>query len=114
MASGLDRSLTAYTQDRAMIDFHSSSVDFFTITWTGVLASGETISASGVSAFAEWYLPAGFTAFNSGTGTGAMSFWMKLSATGAPGTQGRASARILTTSARRLYEAWDMRIFSGD
>lgn len=113
MASGLDRSLTAYTQDKPMFDFYQSASEFFTINWTGVLASGETISASGVSAFAEWYLPAGFTAFNSGTATGAMAFWMKVSATGAVGTSGRASARVLTTSARRLFETFDVRIFSG-
>lgn len=103
---------TAYTADRQMLDMYSGTVDYLTMSWVNVF-TGESISASGVSAFATWYMPAGWLAYASGTATGASAYWMKFSATGAPGTSGRASAKVLTTSGRQLFETFDMRLFTG-
>ena len=103
---------SAYTADRPMLDFYSGTVDFINMSWVNVF-TGESISASGVTAFATWFLPAGFTAYASGTATGASAHWVKFSATGAIGASGRASARVLTTSGRQLFETFDLRIFTG-
>ena len=80
--SGL-RTITAGIPDQDVQDFHSGEVDFITMDWRYRL-SGETVSASGVSAFINWYLPAGMTGFLSGTAAGASGIWVKMSATAAP------------------------------
>lgn len=94
--------------------FHSGESDFLTMEWYPRL-SGETISASGVSAFLNWYFPAGFTAIASGTGVGASSMWCKVSATAPPDANSayRWSARVLTTSAKSLFETFLVRVHTG-
>ncbi len=114
MGTPTQRYWSADSVDRPMLDFYPSAVEFINLSWVNTLASGETISASGVTAFATWFLPAGFSAYASGTGTGAQIHWVKFSATGTVINQiGRASARILSTSGRQLFESWDMRIYTG-
>ena len=104
---------SAYATDRPMLDFPPSAVDFINLSWVNVF-TGEAISASGVTAFATWFLPAGFSAYASGTATGASAHWVKFSATGTVlNTAVRASARVLTTSGRQLFEYWDMRLTTG-
>jgi hypothetical protein len=94
--------------------FHSGECDFLTMDWT-LRFSGENISASGVSAFINWYFPAGFTGFLSGTGVGASSMWVKVSATAPPNANSAYvwSARALTTSAKSLFETFMVRVHTG-
>lgn len=91
--------------------FYSGEVDFVMMDWSQRL-SGESISASGVSAFLNWYFPAGFTAYLSGTAVGASGMWMKISATGAPANF-RLSAAVNTTSGKRMIEWFDVQIWTG-
>ncbi len=94
--------------------FYSGEVDYLKMSWIGRF-SGENISASGVTSFFAWYLPAGFTAFASGTANGASAAWAKISATGAVTTAlRRASARVTTTSGKSLLSWWDMAIYTGN
>jgi hypothetical protein len=93
-------------------EFYSGDVDFMSMSWVNRL-SAESISASGVSAFLNWYFPAGVTGYLSGTGVGASSMWVKLSATAAPGTVMRVSAKVLTTSAKTMVDWFDLRISTG-
>lgn len=95
-----------------MQDIYSGEVDYMSLSWVNRL-SGEAISASGVSAFLNWYIPAGMTAYNSGTASGASAMWMVFSATAPPNTVLRLSARILTTSGKSLFEYFDCRIWTG-
>jgi hypothetical protein len=92
--------------------FYSGETDFVTLSWIQRF-SGESISASGVTAFATWYVPAGASAILSGTANGASAMWMKMSATAAPGFTGRVSARVLTTSAKYMIEYFDIKIWTG-
>lgn len=94
--------------------FHSGECDFLTLDWR-IRFSGENISASGVSAFLNWYFPAGFTGFLSGTGVGASSMWVKVSATAPVNTESAYmwSARALTTSAKALFETFKVRVWTG-
>lgn len=104
---------TASMTDRPMLDIPPSAVDFINLSWVNVF-TGESISASGVTAFATWFLPVGYSAYASGTATGASAHWVKFSATGTVvGAIGRASARVLSTSGRQLFEFWDMRLMTG-
>lgn len=112
MGSPDQRWWTANSTDRPMLDFYSSETTYFSMSWVNVF-TGESISASGVTAFATWFLPAGFSAIGSGTAAGSSAHWVRVSATGAIGSSGRASARVLSTSGRQLFESFDMRIFSG-
>lgn len=109
MASGLH--IVSAGMPKNVQQFYSGEVDFFTLDWT-VRLSGESISASGVSAFLNWYFPAGFTAYLSGTAAGASGMWMKLSATGAPANF-RLSAAVNTTSGKRMIEWFDVQIWTG-
>lgn len=92
--------------------FFSGDCDFITLSWVQRF-SGEAISASGVTAFATWYVPAGGAAILSGTANGASAMWMKMSATGANGVTGRVSARVLTTSGKFMTEYFDFKIWTG-
>ena len=92
--------------------FYSGDTDFVTLSWVQRF-SGEAISASGVTAFATWYVPAGATAILSGTALGASAMWMKMSATAAPNFTGRVSARVLTTSGKFMTEYFDIKIHTG-
>src|SRR5688500_20307018 len=85
-----------------MLSFFSGDVDFVTLSWVRRF-SGEAISASGVTAFATWYVPAGIGAILSGTALGASAMWLKMSATAPPTYNGvyRVSARVTTTSAKK-------------
>src|SRR5687767_10692231 len=89
--------------------FYSGDTDFVTLSWVQRF-SGESISASGVTAFATWYVPAGASAILSGTALGGSAMWMKMSATAAPNFTGRVSARVLTTSAKFMTEYFDIKI----
>ncbi len=113
MGNPTQRWWSANNPDRPMLDFYSGTVEFLNLSWVSALASTEAISASGVTAFASFFLPLGFTAYASGTATGASAHWVKFSATGVIGTVGRGSARVLTTSGRQLFETFDMRVFTG-
>lgn len=93
-------------------DIYSGEVDVMFMSWINRFGA-ESISASGVTAFLDWYIPAGITAYNSGTALGASAMWMRYSATAAPGTILRCSARVLTTSAKSLFEYFDVRIWTG-
>lgn len=104
---------TANATYRPMLDFYSGEVEFINMSWVNMLGTSECISASGTTAFLTWYLPPGFTAYNSGTANSLSANWVKFSATGAVGTSGRGSARVLTNSGRQLYETFDMRVFTG-
>lgn len=92
--------------------FQSGEVDFLMLSWVWRL-SGEKISANGGVPLYNWYPPAGYTAFLSGTANGSSAMWMKLSATGAPNVVNRASAKITTDSGKVLLEWWDMRSYTG-
>lgn len=110
MTTGL-RSLSAGMQPLVQL-WYSGESDFTVMDWS-LRLSAETISASGVSAFLNIYFPAGFTAFASGTASAASGMWWKMSATGTAGVY-RLSAGITTTSAKRLYEWFDVKIGTGD
>jgi hypothetical protein len=92
--------------------FYSGETDFVTLSWVRRF-SGERISASGVTAFATWYVPAGASAILSGTALGSSAMWMKMSATAAPGFTGRVSARVVTDSAKVMIEYFDIKIWTG-
>jgi hypothetical protein len=85
--------------------FFSGDCDFVTLSWAQRF-SGEKISASGVTAFATWYVPAGATAILSGTALGSSAMWMKMST-------GRVSARVVTDSAKVMIEYFDIKIWTG-
>jgi hypothetical protein len=91
--------------------FFSGDVDFVTLSWVQRF-SAETISANSNVPIATWYLPAGATAFLSGTALGGSAMWMKMSATAAI-PLGRVSARVTTTSAKILTEHFDIQIWTG-
>lgn len=112
MPSGL-RVITAGVNNNVQ-DFHSGECDFMTLDWRHRM-SAENISASGVSAFLNWYFPAGFTGFLSGTGVGGSSMWIKVSATAPPVTDSAYmwSARVLTTSAKSIFETFKVRVWTG-
>ena len=93
-------------------EFFSGEVDFLNLSWIYRL-SGEKISANGGVPLYNWYVPAGYTAFASGTAAGSSAMWMKLSATGIPNVTNRASAKITTDSGKVLLEWWDMRCYTG-
>jgi hypothetical protein len=98
---------------RPMLDFYSGDADYFTLSLVQRF-TGENISANGSNVpQVVWYIPAGFTGFASGTAVGGSAMWVKLSATAAPNTIIRASARALTTSARQLHEYFDLRVTTG-
>ncbi len=103
--------ITAGVQPDTLL-FFSGDADFVTLNWARRF-SGEKISASGVTAFATWYVPPGATAVLSGTATDGSGMWMKMSATAAPGFTGRVSARVLTTSGKFLTEWFDIKIWTG-
>jgi hypothetical protein len=93
--------------------FFSGEVDFVTLSWA-YRFSGERISANGSNVpLYDWYVPAGATAFASGTALGGSAMWMKMSATAAPNFTGRVSARVTTTSAKILTQHFDIRIWTG-
>lgn len=102
------------TPDGALNIFNvwSGEVEDFTLSWVNRLGA-ENISASGVSAFHNWYVPAGATAYQSATALGASASTMRLSATATAGYQFRVSARILTTSGRSIFDYFDIRMMTG-
>lgn len=99
-------------QQNVVQRFFSGEVDFVQWDWSTRL-SGETISASGVSAFLNVYMPLGYTAYLSGTASAASGLWFKVSATGAYMTTARFSAAVNTTSGKRLIDWFDVQIWSG-
>jgi hypothetical protein len=109
-ASGTNIVTAGVTPDTLL--FFSGDCDFVTLSWARRF-SGEKISASGITAFATWYVPAGATAILSGTATDGSGMWMKMSATAAPNFTGRVSARVLTTSAKFMTEYFDIKIWTG-
>lgn len=112
MASGL-HIVSAGAPNNPVQQFFSADVDFIVMDWSQRL-SGESISASGVSAFITWYLPTGFTGFLSGTAAGASGIWVKVSATGAPGgLPARVSAKVTTTSGKNMSDWFDIQVYSG-
>ena len=96
------------------IRMFSGDVDFVTLSWVNRF-SADRISASGVTAFATWYVPAGIAAIASGTALGASAMWLKLSATAPPTYNAlyRVSARVTTNSAKILTEYFDVQIWTG-
>jgi hypothetical protein len=111
MASGL-RIVSASVQSPPTQVWFSGEVDFMTYDFTYRL-SGENISASGVSAFMTWGIPAGATAYASGTASGGSAMWMKMSATAAHGATLLSSARVLTTSGKNLVEWFTIKVITG-
>lgn len=112
MATGTRWVSAGYQNDPEQ--FFSGEVDYLTLSWIGRF-SAEGVSASGVTGFFVWYLPAGFTAFASGTANGASAVWAKISATGAVTTAlKRASAQATTTSGKSLIEWFDIAIHTGN
>jgi hypothetical protein len=109
-ASGVN--IVSAGQQTDTLRFFSGDVDFITLSWVNRF-SADRISASGVTAFATWYVPAGATAILSGTALGASAMWVKISATAAPGFTGRVSARVLTNSAKFMTEYFDIQIWTG-